>query len=465
MEKLSAHPKVEKNTLITVVVISSFINPFLGGAVNIALPQISKEFSMHATGLSWVAMSFLLSSAVFLLPFGKMADVIGRKKVFLTGNLILVVASVLCATSVSSAMLIVARVVQGVGSAMVFGTGMAMITSAFPPDQRGRAIGFNVSAVYLGLSTAPLLGGYLTQMYGWRSIFIVTLFLSAISVMATLIAIKAEWKEAKHEAFDFWGALVYIVSVFVLMFGFSKLPELYAVGLTLVGALGLVFFVTIELAAEFPVLNIRLFKTNRVFAYSNLAAFINYAATFAITFILSLYLQYIKGLSPKETGLILVTSPIAMTLVASVSGKLSDRYDPRILSSLGMGILTLGLCLLVFLSKASSRMYITALLLVLGTGFGLFSSPNTNAVMGSVEKKYLGVASATVGTMRLTGQMFSMGLAALALHIFIGNAAITPANHVAFMNALKSIFILFVVLCSLGIWASLARGKRADPSC
>jgi EmrB/QacA subfamily drug resistance transporter len=456
------HLGYNKNVLMSIIVISSFINPFLGGAVNIALPQIATTFTMGVTGISWVAMSFLLSSAVFLLPLGKMADIVGRRKVFLVGNVIIAIASILCMFSVSSLMLITARVIQGIGSAMVFGTGMAIITSAFPPHQRGKAIGLNVSAVYLGLSVAPLLGGFLTQTFGWQSLFGFSLLLSSVAAIFTLISIKTEWKDAHHETFDLTGSFVYTLSVFALMFGFSKLPETFAILLTIMGILGLVVFVKLELKTEFPVLNIRLFLDNRVFAYSNLAALINYAATFAITFLLSLYLQYVKGLSPQHAGLILVASPIVMTIVASFSGRMSDKHDPRILASLGMGILVTGLIFLVFLSDYTSNFYIIFCLIILGCGFGLFSSPNTNSVMSSVEKKHLGVASATVGTMRLTGQMFSMGLAALALHAFVGNVAITPENHASFMIATKSVFSLFSLLCIAGVFASLARGKKQD---
>lgn len=244
------------------------------------------------------------------------------------------------------------------------------------------------------------------------------------------------------------------------MYGVSKLPDKHAILICLIGFAGMAYFIRIELKTEFPVLNVRLFSNNRVFAFSNLAALINYAATFAITFILSLYLQYIKGLTPRGTGLILVTQPVVMAVFASFAGKLSDKYDSRILSSLGMGIIVVGLICLAFLDRASSRLYISICLVVLGMGFGLFSSPNTNSVMGSVERKYQGVASATVGTMRLTGQMISMGLATMIIHIFIGESRITIANYNQFINSTRTIFILFSILCFFGVFASLARGKK-----
>lgn len=460
MQQKTSHTGYNKNVLLFLIILSSAVNPFLGAAVNIALPSIGEYFSMNAVGMSWVAMSFLLSSAVFLVPFGKIADIVGRKKIFLYGNIIVVISSVLCAVSTSGTMLIASRVFQGIGSAMMFGTAMAIITSAFPPNERGKAIGLSVSAVYFGLSIAPLLGGLLTRYFGWQSLFIATVPFGLIVITVAMLFIKAEWAEGGNEKFDFGGSLVYMVAVSLFMIGFSSLPETKAYFLAASGVAGLVVFTGIELRSAFPVMNIGLFKNNRVFAFSNLAALINYAATFAITFILSLYLQFIKGMSPDKAGMLLVTQPAVMMIVASFSGRMSDRYDPGILSSLGMSIIVIGLILLAFLDNITHTGYIVFSLVILGTGFGLFSSPNTNAVMSSVSKKFLGVASATVSTMRLTGQMMSMGIATMIIHVFLGDAKINPGNFPQFMHSLRIIFILFSFLCFLGVFASLARGKQ-----
>lgn len=449
-----------KNLILLLVILTSVVNPFLGAAVNIAIPSIATEFEMNAVSTGWIAMSFLLSSAVFLVPFGKVADIIGRKRIFLYGNLIVALSSLLCALSSTGMMLIASRALQGMGSAMMFGTGMAIITSAFPASERGKAIGYTVSAVYLGLSVAPFLGGLLTEYFGWRSLFIITIPFGLTVFIITVLAVKTEWAEARGEKFDYGGSVVYMIAIAVLMYGFSELPDRSGIILTSFGAAGILVFIFMELRLTYPVMNIRLFKNNRVFAFSNLAALINYAATFAITFVLSLYLQYIKGLSPKEAGILLVTQPLVMMLIASFSGRMSDRHDPRILSSLGMAVITIGLVFLSFLDNATANGYIIASLIILGTGFGLFSSPNTNSIMSAVEKKFLGVASATVGTMRLTGQMVSMAVATMVFNVIIGNAKISSANHHLFIHSTKIIFILFSILCFIGVFASLARGKQ-----
>ncbi len=448
-----------RSLILLSIIVTSFINPFLGAAINIALPAISADFSLGAVGMSWVSMAFLLSSAVFLVPLGKLADIIGRKQIFFIGNIIIATSSILCALSPSGALLITLRAIQGIGSAMVFGTGIAIITSVYPPKQRGKAIGITVTSVYIGLSLAPFLGGILTQYLGWRSIFYATVPFELLVIWITWRYIKEEWADAKGEKFDLSGSIIYLLSMSAFMFGFSRLPETSAIILVVAGLLGLLGFGFLEMKVKFPIFNLRLFASNRLFAFSNLAALINYATTFAITFLLSLYLQYILDLSPRDAGMVLVTQPVFMAIVASISGKLSDKYDPRILASMGMGIITGGLIMLTFLSEYSSISYLLVVLAIVGFGFGMFSSPNTNAIMGSVDRKYLGVASATVGTMRLTGQMMSMGIATLILQVFIGNNPISAQYSGEFISSMRTTFIVFVILCIVGLFSSLARGK------
>ena len=457
-----SEPYVNRGILLAVIMLSSFFNPFMGSAVNIALPSIGHDLGMNAVELSWIAMSFLLSAAVFLVPLGKLADIWGRRRMLLYGNIFFTIATMLCAFSFSGAMLIISRFLQGIGSAMSLSSGMAIIISAFPPEKRGRIIGWNTTSVYVGLSAAPLLGGFLTKTLGWHSLFYINAIAGALVIAGISYGVKAEWAEAKSDRFDITGSLIYMPSMSALMYGFSKLPENYAITLTVAGAIGLIAFVIWELRQKSPVLDIALFSHNKIFAYSNLAALINYAATFGITFVLSLYLQNVKGLNPLDAGLILVTQPVLMAVVASISGRLSDRIDSRILASIGMAIIVIGLVALVFLTTETSHTYLVGTLFLLGFGFGMFSSPNTNSVMSSVEKRYLGTASATLGTMRLTGQMFSMAIAAMSIHIFIGNAAISHNNFPDFMQSVRVIFIVFAVLCTLGVFASLARGRKQE---
>ena len=456
---IKTNNEVNKVVLMAVTMTSSFLNPFMGAAVNIALPRISGEFSMDAVSMSWVTMAYLLASAVFLVPLGKVGDMWGRKKLFLYGNIFFTLATLMCAVSFSGYFLISSRLLQGISSAMMNCTNMAIVISAFPPQERGKVIGLNVSAVYLGLSAAPILGGLLTQSLGWRSLFFINATASFFIVFAIYFKIKAEWIEAKNEKFDWLGTLIYMPSMTALMYGFSKLPSPLAIFFTVAGVAGLVAFVFVEFKNPFPVLNMKLFFQNKIFASSNLSAFINYAATFAVTFVLSLYLQYAKHLTPKEAGMVLITQPVLMALVAVFSGRLSDKINPRWLASSGMAISVIGLLMLAFIERETTQTYIVTALAVLGFGFGLFSSPNTNMVMSSVERKFYGVASATVSTMRTTGMMFSMAIASLSVHVFVGKQQINDTNIESFIHSSQVIFMVFTMLCIVGVFSSFV-GKK-----
>lgn len=442
-----------------VATLASFLTPFMGSSVNIALPSIGKEFSMDAVLLNWVATSYLLAAAMFLVPFGKIADIKGRKKIFAYGIVIYTLSSFLCAISTSTFTLIAFRVLQGIGSAMIFGTAVAILTSVFPPGERGRALGINVAAVYLGLSLGPLLGGFLTQHLGWRSIFLANVLLGLITLTFVFLKLEGEWAEAKGEKFDLFGSLIYSISLASIMYGFSLVPAASGLWLVAAGVFIFLLFIWWEKKTENPVLDLNLFKNNTTFTFSNLAALINYSATFAVGFLLSLYLQYIKALSPQDAGLILTSQPVVMVVFSPFAGRLSDRIEPGIIASAGMSITFLSLLLFAFLGQQTTLNYIVVCLVLLGFGLALFSSPNTNSVMSSVEKKFYGVASAMLGTMRLTGQMLSMGIVMLIFAIYIGKVQITPEYYSLFLTSMKIAFSLFALLCFGGIFASLARGR------
>jgi MFS family permease len=360
--------------------------------------------------------------------------------------------------------LILGRAVQGVGGAMIFGTGVAILTSVYPPGERGRALGLNTAAVYTGLSLGPVLGGFLVHAWGWRSVFWATVPIAAAALGITLLRLKREWAEARGEGFDFKGSLIFGSGLVSLMYGFSRLPSVLGFMLTGAGLLALAGFVLFELQAKAPLLDLRLFGKNRIFAFSNLAALFNYSATSAVAFLMSLYLQYIKGLPPQRAGLVLVAQPIVMALASPFAGKLSDRSEPRLIASFGMGLSAAGLLLFSFLRADTGFGFIVASLVCLGLGFGLFSSPNTNAIMSSVEKRHLGIASAALGTMRLSGQMLSAGITMMIFALVMGREPIQPSLYPQFLRSVRIAFVFYALLCIAGIFASLARGSRDRPA-
>ncbi len=443
-----------KRAAIVATGLSSFLTSFIGSSVNVALPSIGSEFKIDAVTLGWIATAYLLAAGVISLPFGRLADIKGRKKVFLFGLIVFGTASLLCALSNSALELIVYRTLQGIGGAMIFATAVAILTSVFPPTERGKAIGINTGMVYLGLTTGPFFGGILTHYIGWRSLFLVNVPVCILSFLATL-KIKSEWAEAKDEKYDSLGAFLYGVMLVFIIYGLTELSFVSGV----IGLLALVLFVYYENKQKYPVFEIKLITKNQVFGLSSLAALLNYAATFAVGFLMSLYLQIVKGFDAQMAGIILMAQPIVMVIFAPIAGWVSDKIEPRIVASIGMLFTTVSLILFATLNSETSLFDLVIYLMLLGLGIGLFSSPNTNAIMSSVEKKFYSIASATVATMRLLGQLLSMAIVMLIFSLVIGRVDVTPEIQADLIKSASLAFKLFSVLCFLGIFASLGRGK------
>jgi EmrB/QacA subfamily drug resistance transporter len=464
MTEVDSTPKSDKNQIkvvaLLVATIASFFTPFMGSSINIALPTIGLDFGADAVLLNWVTNAFLLSAAIFAVPFGRIADIHGMKKIFTYGMIIFTIASLLCALSPNTLSLIGARVLQGIGTAMIFVTGLAIITSVYPPHKRGKAIGINIAAVYVGLSLGPVLGGLMTQYLGWRSLFFLMIPFGLLVIALVYWKLHEEWAASRGEKFDLVGTILYSLMLFLIMYGFSNLPDISGIVMLILGVAGLLAFIRWEIRTKSPVFNVRLFK-NVTFAFSSLAALINYSATFAVTLLLSFYLQYVKDLDPQVAGLILVSQPVIMAITAPIAGRMSDRINARKIAATGMATVTLGLFTFVFLDGNTSINNIIIGLAILGLGFGLFSSPNTNVIMGSVERRFYGVASATVSTMRLIGQTMSIGIATLVFALLIGRVQITPEQFPALLESIHLCFIIFTALCFVGIFASLKRdGKK-----
>jgi len=459
MHSMTADDSGFKRFVLLITTAAAFLSPFGISSVNIALPSIGREFLMSAILLSWVTTSYLLTSAMFLVPFGKIADIYGRKRIFTYGILIFTLSSLGSALSTSAAMLIGFRILQGIGAAATYCVGAAILTSVFPSGELGKAFGINLGAVYVGYSAGPFLGGFLTHHLGWRTIFLVNVLLGFVILFSIFWKLRGEWHEARKEKFDLPGSIIFSIALLLIMYGFSELSTIRGVWFILPGVLGIFAFVKWEMKVESPVLEINLFRNNRVFAFSNLAALINYSATFAVTFLLSLYLQYIKALTPETAGLILLPQPVTQALFSPFAGRLSDRIEPRIVASVGMALTAVGLFLLILLGEKTTIAFIVATLILFGFGFALFSSPNTNAVMSSVENRLYGVASGTIGTMRMMGMVLSMGITVLIFSVYIGKVRITPEYYPAFLRCTKIAFTFFTVLCLGGTLASLSRGK------
>ncbi len=445
---------------MAIVAITVFMSTFLISSVSIALPAIEKSFGLNAVTLSWVVTAFLLGTAMFLLPIGCWGDIKGIRLFFKLGVIIFTFSSLACGLSGSGFWLIFFRYIQGIGAALTSTTGPAILVLAFLPQYRGRVLGIAVSAVYLGLAFGPFAGGYITEFLGWRYIFFVSSVLGVITTVITFIFLgKDDIAEVKDRKIDMKGTVFYMLGLVILVYGSTFIPSLTGWLMLGGGILALIFFGILENKSTMPAFEIKLFTQNRLFAYSNLAALINYSATFAIIFLLSLYLQKIQNLSPREAGTVLIAQPIIMALFSPVAGRLSDRIQPRYLSTLGMAMCTLGLAAFAFLSVTTPVWIIVSILVWVGLGFAFFSSPNMNTIMSSVNKTQYGLASGSAATMRVIGQIVSMTIATLFFAVMFGDKAIIGVSDSIFMNAMRWGFISFSLISIAGIYFSFNRGK------
>jgi MFS family permease len=464
----TATPPLPKRTLTAIllaVCLASFATPFISSGVQIALPLIAAAFGVPATLLGWVPTAFLLPYAMFLLPFGKTADMLGRRRYFLTGIAIMGTGLICAGLAPSFGFLMAGMAIAGFGSAMTFATALPLLTTNYPLRERGKIIGINTAVVYISLAAGPFFGGIITGYLGWRALFLVTApaILAALAVGYSVIPKDAN--SAPKKRFDYPGTIIYSISLILLIGGASRLPALWAAGIALTGACGLAGFFFWEIRADEPIFPVRLLRGNRAFTYSNIAALINYSSTYAVTFLLSLYLQYIRALTPQAAGTILLAQPVLMAVTAPFAGRLSDRTEPRILATAGMAIVTACLFLLSFIGEYTPFYLIVAVLVVLGLGYGIFSPPNMNSIMSSVGNAQAGIASATAATMRVLGQNVSMAVAMMSFSMVIGTVVITPDVTTELLTATHYAFVAFGILCAAGVWFSAVRGNiRESPA-
>ncbi len=449
-----------RGVILVIVTIGTFLNPFTGSSINLALPLIGEEFAIDAIMLSWIPAAYLLSSAIFLLPAGMLGDIIGRAKVFSTGTLVYTFASLLAFFSPSASLLLACRFLQGIGGAMLYSTAIAIIADLYPPGERGRAVGINVMAVYGGMTLGPFIGGILTQLFGWRSIFFITVLLGCI-VLLFVRRFPAILNENRRGLFDYQGAVLSAGALVLFFIGTSRIPNTDAFICILLSGLTFLIFYRVESGKSSPLFPITLISSNRTFSFSNLAALINYSATFAVTFLLSLYLQIVRGMSPATAGSILLIQPFIQMVIAPVAGRLSDRTDTSRLAAIGLFTSSAGLLGLAFLGMDTALSWIVLFLIFLGFGLGLFSTPNTTVVMGSVEKSQYGIASSFLATMRSTGMMLSMGIVMIVFSILLGSTSINPEMSQGFLASMQIIFLVFFVLTILGALISLDK-KNPD---
>ena len=453
-----------RRAVITVVVITAFITTFTGSALNLSIPDIGSQLGASAGRMGWLVSGYTLSVAAFSVPFGRLADITSRRNVLIAGIALFVACCIAALLSGSMAMLLISRVMQGVGAAMIFSTNTAVLISAFPGEQRGRALGYSLASTYVGLSAGPVIGGALNHNFGWRSIFVFIGILGVVALAAALMKLPAEKRTEPHapgagrRSFDAAGNVIYMISIFLLMYGLSEAGNgAVYIAVAAAGAAAGIIFVSHEMKSADPVVDIRLFRENKGYAFSNLSAMLNYGATFAISYLISIYLQVVMGYSSQTAGLIMIFQPLIMALLSPVAGRLSDRFSPFRMSSLGMALCAAGTFMFIFTGLQTHLVFIIAALVVTGLGFAMFSSPNTNAVMSCVEKEDYGVASSILATMRSIGHTFSMVIVTITVTVLASDMALADVPADVLIKVIRVSFIVFTAICIAGVFISLKR--------
>ncbi len=442
-----------KRDLLIVGILVSFLTPFVRSSINLALPALATEFDLSAVFLTWISTVYLLVNAILYIPFGRIGDIYGRKRIFQYGLIIFTVSSFLSAFSTSGEMFLIFRIFQAIGNAMIFANLNAMISSAFPVNERGRAFGLTSMGVFVGLIVGPILGGAITQIVGWRTLFYLDTIIGIIAAYA-ITRFKHDWIDAEGEKLDILGSFLLGISLITIIYGFSDLTSKYGLFLVIGGIIGLSIFYLVEKRVAYPLINLSLFNS-KSFTFGNITAFINYGAFVSVGFILTLYLQYLKGYGPLTAGLIVSVQSIMMVLVSPFAGRLSDKINPGNVSTVGMVLTTIGVALMTLINFENAPYVGGVSLIIFGAGIGLFYSSNTKVVMSSVDKKYFGVASATLSDMRSMGQIFGMGIVLILISAVLGNVQIVPSNYPELIISLRTSLIAIAVLSAIGIFTSI----------
>ena len=448
-------------SVVIVSFLTSFFAVFLAAGIVIGVPSIASEFGMNNVVQNWIITIALLVVAVFTLPAGQVSGKFGVKKSLIAGVLVFLFASIGACLSFSAESFLFFRVIQGIGGAFLNVAAMAMVVQAINPEKRGQALGFTVTGVYLAGSLSPVICGFLVYNFGWRSMFYFVIPFLVLCIIIMIWKIPGDWKTYENDKIDSAGYLIYGLGILLFIYGFTSLMNTAGMICVVLGFILLIVFRYYETRISTPAFNMRLFK-NMKFTSSNVAALCSYLAIAAITTILNYHFQYVRGWNAQISGLILIITPIIMAFMAPTSGRLSDRIHPQKLAAIGMSIATVTLVILIFLD-ANTPLYLIIIAMILqGIGMGMFTSPNTNAIMSSVPPNETPNASAAQSAMRTIGQTMSLGLLTLVFAWIMGNLELSSQYAGMIVQSSQIVCIICTAICVVAIFASLVGIKSKD---
>jgi len=446
---------LSKNKYILLITsLSYFLCGFSVSVISIALKHIGMDFEISAVAQSWIATIFFLSIAIFSLPFGKIAGKFGLKKMFYLGLIVLSIASFGASISNSVEVLIGFRALQGLGIAILNVSTLAILTESMPIGERGKGIGIITSVAYIGLIASEVIGGFLTHNFGWRSVFLVVIPFLILTAIITYLKVPNEWKFMKGDKFDYVGALIFAIAISLIIYGLTVIHTLTGAILIVISIILFALFGIWELKVKDPMYPVKILK-NREFTFASIAAILCSFATFAILYIVTYHLQIIKELPTDYTGLITMLLPISMAVSTVIAGRLSDKFNPRLIASSGLGIILIALVILSILDKNTTLFVIIIAIILQGIGYGMFISPNTNIVVSALPSKLSSIASATVSTTRVIGESLSLSMKTLIFAIIMGSLAIAPENSLSLILSSQIVTILASIVCVFAILFSL----------
>lgn len=450
-----------KSLIISVIIVTSiatFFVAYISSAISIVLPTLAKYFSINDVLENWISLIYLLIIAMFALPCGALSKKFGLVKIFLAGLIIFLVGSIMAGLSTTAYLILFSRAIEALGASFLYVAGTAMIVKATNKNFRGTALGINLASFYLGLTLAPFIGGYLATNYNWQSIFYIQVPFLVIAILLTIFKIRKNWVLDKDYVINKLGLFLSSISILLIMLGFLNLVYNWGIVLIVVGGVLGFLYVKQTFREKNPLFKFEAFR-NVNFLTSNIASLTSYVGIYVLTYILNYHFQYVNGFSPETSGLYLVIAPLVMTITAVISGKLSDKRNPQLITIIGMVFVTLSIFMMALIDKNTSISYIVVSMVVYGFGYGIFASPNTKVIMSSLSMKCNDFSSTAVASTKYIGKTVSLAILTLIFAIFMGTASINPSDYTKLIASSQVTCYIGVIFALIALVATIVGYK------
>ena len=445
---------------LVVALITCFMSPFMSSALNLCVTSISTEFACGATTVTWVVNAYTLCTAIFCMPVGHLADVKGRKMFLVAGTGIFTLSCLAAVLAPSVEALIAARVGSSIGTAVFLAGSLAIAIASFPSSRRGQIIGYTAAATFIGLSLGPVLGGVIGDLWSWRGIFVIGTAAGAVAFAISLAKIE---NDATHRraSLDVPGNLLFMCAIALLMVGLTEWGSWgFAWAIVLAGVVLAVLFVVCELRAAHPMMQVRLFRENRMYGLANLASLLAFGSTYAVAYVVAIYLQNVNGIPPAAAGLVMLGQPIIQAIMSPIAGRLSDRRPAHKIAALGATITVFGVAIMMLAGTIMPVWLIVVSLVVIGFGNSFFSSPNNSAILGCVPVGQYSEANAVINTGRGIGQTLSLAMVTVVFGLMVGNAPIAQTDPAILASAIGVAMMVSTVCAIASAVCSILSGRK-----